>query len=251
MDYLNSQIDWSDAGSEALPNRQATAPGLTYLDTGYRTFNQLNDAQRQAVLNHLGYMPLYDLSYASGSIGGGDASVPGQVYEHTSLNTATGALTTSVKRTPTWAAAPLTIYHVDVAGWRDKYVRMPMGAQESIYRLVSQGEARYLTGDTTLNGLSDGNWQNAVNAGVIYSLPNGSGPVTTFALGTAYNGRTYANDQIDWAAYGAVAPAAGALFDTLSENQRLAVIGHLGYVRQSDPVIGEFVAEYNDRAQVK
>ncbi|MFZ9626471.1 MAG: hypothetical protein ACO3AD_14515, partial [Burkholderiaceae bacterium] len=251
VDYLNSQIDWSDAGSEALPNRQATAPGLTYLDTGYRTFNQLNDAQRQAVLNHLGYMPLYDLSYASGSIGGGDASVPGQVYEHTSLNTATGALTTSVKRTPTWAAAPLTIYHVDVAGWRDKYVRMPMGAQESIYRLVSQGEARYLTGDTTLNGLSDGNWQNAVNAGVIYSLPNGSGPVTTFALGTAYNGRTYANDQIDWAAYGAVAPAAGALFDTLSENQRLAVIGHLGYVRQSDPVIGEFVAEYTDRAQVK
>ncbi len=32
-------------------------------------------------------------------------------------------------------------YYIDVSGWNDKYIRMPIGAQENVLRVVSQGES--------------------------------------------------------------------------------------------------------------
>ena len=102
----------------------------------------MNDAQRSAVLKTLGYMPLYDFSYTNAEV-------------HQTIN-GTPSTNTWV---PDWAGNEEKIYLVDVAGWNDKYIRMPEGAQADVLRVVSQGEPTYLTGDTTLDGdNSDGSW---------------------------------------------------------------------------------------------
>lgn len=133
-------VDWSGiAGRLGLDG--VSAPSGDYKNVAYKTFDQLDNNQRQIVLSALGYMPVYDCSYANA-----------QVYQ--TLNGTPTVQTWS----PSWAGQENVIYRVDVDGWRDKYIRMPKGAQDDVLRVVSQGEPQYLTGDTTLNGNGDGSW---------------------------------------------------------------------------------------------
>ena len=108
-------INWSAFG--------ASAPSSDYTKTTYRGFNDLNDVQKSAVLTTLGYKPLYNFSYSNAK-------------KHESLD---GNVTVN-NWTPSWAGKNPVIYNVDVAGWKDKYIRMPEGAHEDVLRIVSQGE---------------------------------------------------------------------------------------------------------------
>src|SRR5690606_30755746 len=124
IDYLNDEVDWSNAGDEATPVRSAAAVTSNQADAGYRSFGQLNAAQKQAVLNHLQYKAAYQFEYSDAKL-------------HKTLN----GTTTVDSWTPDWAQNEELYYHVDVAGWRDKYIRMPSGSQADVLRVVSQGVA--------------------------------------------------------------------------------------------------------------
>jgi len=134
IDYFNSTFGWT----------------TDYKSDSYKTFTQLSDAQRTQVLDHLGYMPLYDFTFANPQV-------------HRTVN----GNPTSSAWTPSWYEAndlyannnvtdglPETgdsddvIYYIGVSGWDNKYIRMPAGAQEDVLRVVSQGEPQ-LIGDTT------------------------------------------------------------------------------------------------------
>ena len=69
IDYFNGKIDWTNAGTAALPDRTATAVEAFAPDkdnkTHYKGFTELNDAQRWAVLNSTGFMPLYQFEYSN------------------------------------------------------------------------------------------------------------------------------------------------------------------------------------------
>lgn len=93
-----------------------------YRQAGYRTFSQLSDAQRTAVLKTLGYLPLYNFDYS-------DARV------HQTID----GVPTDQSWTPDWAANSKVIEFVPVAGLNDKYVRMPKDAAADVLRVVSQG----------------------------------------------------------------------------------------------------------------
>lgn len=58
IDYFNYQIAWSSFGVYDVPSSD-------YRSMAYRTFSQLTDQQRLAVLRTLGYLPLYDFSYSN------------------------------------------------------------------------------------------------------------------------------------------------------------------------------------------
>ncbi|RYF32266.1 MAG: hypothetical protein EOO21_07075, partial [Comamonadaceae bacterium] len=147
VDYLNAGpsvngikvVDWTNAGNEENRGAQAAAVNTSdYRLATYKAFSQLDALQKQAVLNALGYMPVYSFSYDSAVL-------------HKTLN----GNTTTEAFVPTWASQPLKYYHVDVAGWRDKYVSMPSGAEADILRAVSQGTAQYLlspAGSSVQNG---------------------------------------------------------------------------------------------------
>ncbi|MCX7258145.1 MAG: hypothetical protein NTZ64_15900 [Polaromonas sp.] len=159
VDYHNDQINWANASDEQNPGRSADAgtnnPVSDYHSTKYKTFQQLNDAQRWAVLNSTGYKPLYDFSYGAATT---DASgnVTGSVANKVWVNKTENGSVTKTMTTPTWAAATQQVFKIDVANWRDKYVLMPTGANNDILNLISQGNAQYLTGDTSLDGTNSG-----------------------------------------------------------------------------------------------
>ncbi|MBT4504246.1 MAG: hypothetical protein HOC74_41350, partial [Gemmatimonadetes bacterium] len=107
-DYRNSSISWGSAGEPADD----------------ATFNDLNDAQRQRVLNHLGYKPLFDFGYANAK-------------EYRVIN---GSPSVS-NWTPSWKNNAKVIVRVtQISALRDKWIRMPSGALSDMLRMVSQGD---------------------------------------------------------------------------------------------------------------
>ncbi|MEI7702863.1 MAG: hypothetical protein WCK86_23905, partial [Planctomycetia bacterium] len=96
-------INWAAYGAPAVTS--------DYHVSDYRSFAQLTDVQRNAVIRTLGYLPLYNFSYANArqkqTIEGNPTDQPW---------------------TPDWDGKPAVIEYVQVAGWNDKYIRMPQGA---------------------------------------------------------------------------------------------------------------------------
>ena len=126
VDYYNSSdfphaklgipvVNWSAYGINSVPSSD-------YRQDTYKTFNQLSDDQRTAVLKTLGYMPVYDFGYAN--------PVHHQVID---------GVPTEQTWVPAWAGNEELVYFIDVAGWNDKYIRMPLGANEDVLRVTSQG----------------------------------------------------------------------------------------------------------------
>jgi len=103
-------------------------PSSDYDDTVNRkSFAQLTDIQKGAVLSTLGYMPLYDFFYEN-------------AQEHEVLE---GEATTT-EWVPEWSTSETdAIYYIDVSGWDDKYIRMPQGAEQDVLRVTSQGAAAW------------------------------------------------------------------------------------------------------------
>ena len=115
IDYRNDQINWAQYG---VYDTQTS----DYTSQNYRTFSQLTDLQRSAVMRTLGYVPLYNFFYGNAR----------------TIRTLDGNVS-STAWTPAWANNPPVIYSVDVAGWNGKAIRMPRGANEDVLRVVSQG----------------------------------------------------------------------------------------------------------------
>jgi len=92
------------------------------------TFGDLNDAQAERVLNTLGYKPLYDLQWANPQEHGTIDGVPYSKYWNVPWSGSSGT----------------EIVIIDVAGWNDKYIRLPVGSatylRDQVLRVVSQGE---------------------------------------------------------------------------------------------------------------
>jgi hypothetical protein len=117
--YVMTAGDWAATGA-AAPDQ---------LGDYDRTFNQLNDLQRDAVIRALGYRKLYDFQYSN-------------LRRHQVIN----GNTTVVAWTPEWSLAPaagttkpLHMVNLPVSGWNDKWIRMPLGAEADVLRVVSQG----------------------------------------------------------------------------------------------------------------
>ncbi|MEN9775267.1 MAG: hypothetical protein RL322_2337, partial [Pseudomonadota bacterium] len=186
IDYHNYQINWANAGTDTDPGASAAGDANLllshvrgeYTNANYKTFTELNDVQRQAVLNYLGYKPLFDFSY-SGKRPQDSSATPNQVVLQQTLN---GNVTYNLV-TPSWANNPAVIVAGDVYGWKDKYIRMPGGAQKDVEKVISQGTPQYLFNDTGYNttgnlnvlrgqtspdGLNGGQWAE------MPSIPNGS-----------------------------------------------------------------------------
>jgi hypothetical protein len=237
IDYFNDKINWSKAGNEALPTRTAAAVPGNYKDPAYREFQALNDAQKQAVLNNTGYMPLYVFAYGT--------TINGTYYDKkVSLEQTINGTPTTNAVDPLWKNNAEKIYRIDVAGWRDKYVLMPEGANKDILNVVSQGEARYLSGDTTMDGMNNGSWVSATAAGVLYTKA-GATTRTEFIPGTDYS-----NTGTFWTTYGAQAPQANATWTELSAAQQNAVAMYLGYTTTFDAKKGEYIGRYQDYADI-
>ncbi len=118
VDYNNADVNWALTGATDPRNTPAAEP-----NPDYHPYNTLNDLQKLAVQKHLGYMPLYDFSYANAK-----------------LNRVLNGNPTQENWTPDWAGNSLEIVHLNVSGWEDKYIRLPQGAGDDILRLVTQGE---------------------------------------------------------------------------------------------------------------
>jgi hypothetical protein len=76
---------------------------------------------------------------------------------------------------PEWKDNEKQIYRVDVAGWRDKYILMPEGAQENVLRVESIGQAQFLKGDSLADGINQGEWVSPTEFGlqmINYYNPN-------------------------------------------------------------------------------
>ncbi|MBV5333657.1 hypothetical protein JZU54_09085, partial [bacterium] len=58
-------VNWTNAGNEQVPLRSAEAVTGDYTSASYRAFTQLSDAQKWAVFNSTGYMPLFDFTYTN------------------------------------------------------------------------------------------------------------------------------------------------------------------------------------------
>ena len=156
-------VDWSRAGSEALPTRTAEAVVGDYKNVAYKEFTALNDAQKQAALNATGYMPLFQFSYGA-SKKDANGNIIAQASNQVLLEQTINGTPSDNFVTPDWAGNPEVIYRIEVDGWKDKYIKMPKGANEDILKVVSQGEAQYLNGDTTADGNNDGTWGAASGA---------------------------------------------------------------------------------------
>jgi hypothetical protein len=126
VDYFNS-TDYPHTLTPGVPlidwaKWNAPTPTSDYHSPDYQTFAQLSDIQRNAVVRTLGYLPLFDFSYSNArkkqTIEGNPSDLPW---------------------TPDWDGKPAVIEYVQVAGWTDKYIRMPQGASADVLRVVSQG----------------------------------------------------------------------------------------------------------------
>jgi hypothetical protein len=242
VDYFNSEVNWDNAGTDALPDRKAESVTGDYKSTAYKTFTQLSDAQRQAVLNHLGYMPLFSMSYASGDVGvQGQANYQASQTDKVKVTRTRNGTTTQSIEDASWKNNSLRVGLVNVAGWKDKYILMPEGAQSDILRLVSEGEAKYLSADTDMSGTdTSGNWVSASDASVARKFVKGSTEVTSlsFAIG-----------DVNWAKYGVSAPGTTS-FNQLSDAQQMAVAASQGYSVVTDAKAGEWVGQYKDESTV-
>ena len=124
LDYQNSAVDWPGSG--------ASAPGFDYTNKAtYLDFTGLNDAQRTAVLKHTNYMPLFQFTYSNAVL----------------KSTKNGVVQADQAITPAWDGQAQNVYFIDVDGWRDRYVRMPQGANVDILRVESTGQTRFLQQD--------------------------------------------------------------------------------------------------------
>ncbi|MCJ8347252.1 hypothetical protein MJH12_17055, partial [bacterium] len=110
--------------------------------------------------------------------------------------------------------------------------------------VVSQGEATYLTGDTTRDGSnSNGGFLPAASAGLTY-VKNGSADKSAFVQGVDYT-----NAGMNWATYGVAAPAGADTWSDLSFGQKNAVALDLGYTQTFNSNAGELVGRYKDEAK--
>ncbi|MEH6445635.1 MAG: calcium-binding protein, partial [Oceanospirillaceae bacterium] len=295
LHYVNEQegegdipgVDWNNAGvksNPALVNRTAESVTGDYKSDDYRTFSQLNDAQKQAVLNRLGYMPLFQMEHSNLRLSGSYNGTPFTVAAKGEIATAqdvdiwadavgevsTGLLpwTTLEKPAiwegPDWASLAnednQQNYLIDVDGWKDKYVQMPEGAQADLLRIVSSGVAKYLSSDDNMEGSSEGGvWQTAaVSGGLKFERTDGvNGLVSDFTSGfTSYNVKTYsqAYDELDWNKYSEDEPDSQIQFSALTSAQKIVVAEYLGYTQASmitsESNIGEWVGTYQDNADV-
>lgn len=164
-EYYQFDVTLSQTGyySPSIGFREILIEGLDYsndilgLPTDmeadeYKMFTQLNDAQKSVVLEATGFKKLYDFSYSAG----------GQSEKVILKKMLNGNPTSTLVDAP-WKDNDIKIYNIAVEGWGDKYIAMPEGAHEDVLRVVSQGEPLYLTGDTTIDGNSDGTWVGATS----------------------------------------------------------------------------------------
>lgn len=114
-DYRNDDVNWGATG--------AKNPKLSR--SGYCSFNSLNDLQKAAVLKHLGYKALYTFSSSNHKL-------------HRVIN----GNATEDNWTPKWLTNAEEIVHINVAGWNDKYIRMPKGAAEDVLSVISKGDVK-------------------------------------------------------------------------------------------------------------
>lgn len=181
IDYKNAEVTWTNANN--VETGAATAAAVTgdYKNTtAYKTFENLDDNQRQAVLNYTGYMPLYRFKWGNAVLNktfNGQATTttpysPGQTFN------------SSTQWRPTWHAAAEKVYYVEVAGWRDKYILMPEGSQNDVYSAVSQGNPLYLVNDVARDGenpITDGNWVTSVVTATVNATTVSSSTTITLA----------------------------------------------------------------------
>ena len=148
-------VDWTNAGTAETGAVSTEAAGISYGQitkaaqlTAYKGFGSLSAAQKQAVLNATGYMALFEFSYTN----------------PLTYTTRDGVKQDPVAWTPSWSkdGTPQVVYHIALAGWTDKYILMPKGAQEDLLSVVSDGAAALYYSDTTDNGVNDGIWVPAV-----------------------------------------------------------------------------------------
>jgi hypothetical protein len=112
-DYSNDDVNWDATG--------ASDPRLNR--SGYCGFNTLNDLQRAAVLKHLGFKALYNFSSSNHKL-------------HRVIN----GNATEDNWTPKWLTNAQEIVHINVAGWNDKYIRMPKDAAKDVLSVMSKGD---------------------------------------------------------------------------------------------------------------
>jgi hypothetical protein len=187
LDYTNASVNWANAASEALPTQTATAPGFDYrVKSTYKDFSQLSDAQRQAVMNFTGYKPIFQFTYANAVI----------------KKTVNGTVAADTPWTPTWSGAEQVVYGIDVAGWKDRYIRMPKGANVDILRVESQGQTKYLTGDSTKATNSTWATPSATNAQLVANDTQSDGQWFADPSGAAligeYVGQYKEDAQVDY-----------------------------------------------------
>ncbi|MFM7073305.1 MAG: hypothetical protein ACKO38_16075, partial [Planctomycetota bacterium] len=127
IDYENEILPWTTY--RRMPNglvlRENLAMGqgepLTPPPVG-TAFAGLTDDQRQAVLDYLGYMPLYNFSYENAQ----------------TIRVINGNETTTAS-TPDWAGNEDKIITMNFPGLDRMYIRLPDGAQLDFLRAVSRG----------------------------------------------------------------------------------------------------------------
>jgi hypothetical protein len=157
IDYKNANVPWSNANNVETGVASATAVTGDYKNTaGYKSFENLDDQQRQAVLNYTGYMPLYRFKWSNAVL---NRTFNGVASSTTPYSPGT-AFSASTQWRPSWHSAAEKVYYVEVAGWRDKYILMPEGSQNDVYSAVTQGSPRYLVNDSAQDGA---NPQDAAN----------------------------------------------------------------------------------------
>ncbi|MEY4181071.1 MAG: hypothetical protein RLY70_4646, partial [Planctomycetota bacterium] len=127
VDYENETLPWTTyrrmADGTVIREELAMGQGeaLSPPPVG-TTFAGLTDDQRLAVLDYLGYMPLYNFVYSN-------------PQTHRVIN---GNATTTAW-TPEWAGNANTIITMNFPGLDRKYIRLPDGAQLDFLRAVSRG----------------------------------------------------------------------------------------------------------------
>ncbi|MFO0878228.1 MAG: autotransporter-associated beta strand repeat-containing protein [Gemmataceae bacterium] len=120
-EYFIHGIDYANS----LAEQQNNAPVIDWAGdapAAGATFNQLSDAQRAIVLAALGYLPLFDFSYAN-------------AQEHRTQQGSTSV----VPWTPYWSTAASHIVQMALPGLEGKYIRLPIDAELDLVRVVTQG----------------------------------------------------------------------------------------------------------------
>ncbi len=121
--FTGPVIDWADFGLGTADADLKSSSGLA------KTFNELNDLQRDSVIATLGYKKLYNFEYSN-------------LQKHQVIN----GNTTIVKWDPVWSLDPpagkakaMQVVNLNVAGLEDKWINVPVGAEADLLRAVSQG----------------------------------------------------------------------------------------------------------------